>query len=144
MKELPEMNAAISPTQSPPVHTGSCLCGGVRFEVSGALRDVVECHCAMCRKTHGHVAAYTAAPHAALRFASERTLAWYDSSPVARRGFCNTCGASLFWQRAAADVISIAAGTLDKPTGLQTTLQIFVDDAGDYYTIRRDVPRRVE
>ncbi|MEP7208053.1 MAG: GFA family protein [Casimicrobiaceae bacterium] len=137
------MNAATRPPPAPPVRTGSCLCGGVRFEVTGPLRDVVECHCAMCRKTHGHVAAYTAAPRAALHFTSERTLAWYDSSPVARRGFCNACGASLFWQRTVADVISIAAGTLDKPTGLRTTLQIFVDDAGDYYTIRADVPRRV-
>jgi hypothetical protein len=40
--------------------TGSCLCGAVRFEVVGTLRDVVECHCAMCRKTHGHIGAYTA------------------------------------------------------------------------------------
>ena len=40
--------------------TGGCLCGAVRYEVDRPLRDVVLCHCAMCRKAHGHIAAYTA------------------------------------------------------------------------------------
>ena len=123
-------------------HTGSCLCGAVRYEVTGPLRDVVECHCAMCRRTHGHVAAYTAAPRSALRVVEARGLRWYDSSSFARRGFCGECGGSVFWERKAADAISIAAGTLDPPTGLRTTLQIFVDDAGDYYAVRGDVPVR--
>jgi len=39
--------------------TGSCLCGAVRYAIAGALRDVVLCHCAMCRRTHGHVSAYS-------------------------------------------------------------------------------------
>lgn len=47
-------------------HTGSCLCGAVAYALDGPLRDVVACHCAMCRKTHGHFAAYTAVPKAAL------------------------------------------------------------------------------
>ena len=46
-------------------HTGSCLCGAVACALDGPLRDVVACHCAMCRKTHGHFAAYTAVPKAA-------------------------------------------------------------------------------
>ena len=33
--------------------TGSCLCGGVRYEVTGELRDMEHCHCSMCRKIHG-------------------------------------------------------------------------------------------
>ena len=54
--------------------TGSCLCGAVRYEVTGPLRDVVECHCAMCRKTHGHIGAYTATPKVALRIVEARGL----------------------------------------------------------------------
>ena len=122
--------------------TGGCLCGAVRYEVTGPLRDVVECHCAMCRRTHGHVAAYTAAPRSALRMLDARGLKWFASSDFARRGFCTECGGSVFWERISGDVVSIAAGTLDPPTGLATTLQIFVEDAGDYYTVRDDVPIR--
>lgn len=122
--------------------TGGCLCGAVRYEVTGALRDVVECHCAMCRKTHGHIGAYTAAKKDAVRLTESRGLKWYASSSFARRGFCAECGGSVFWERPGGDVISIAAGTLDPPTGLRTTLQIFVDDAGDYYALRPEDPQR--
>jgi hypothetical protein len=124
------------------IATGGCLCGAVRYEVDGPLRDVVECHCAMCRRTHGHVAAYTAAAKASVRLVESRGLKWFTSSDFARRGFCAECGGSVFWERTAGDLVSIAAGTLDPPTGLSTTLQIFVEDAGDYYTVRTDIPRR--
>ena len=121
---------------------GGCLCGAVRYEIAGPLRDVVVCHCSMCRKTHGHVGAYTAANKAALRLTERRGLKWYRSSDVAERGFCMECGGTLFWQRAGADVVSIAAGTLDAPTGLTTALQIYVEDAGDYYAIDKSIPIR--
>ena len=45
---------------------GGCLCGAVRYRVDGPLRPVTVCHCGQCRRTHGHAAAYTAAPKAAL------------------------------------------------------------------------------
>ena len=122
--------------------SGSCLCGAVLFEVSAPLRDVVLCHCAMCRKTHGHIGAYTNAPKASLHLSETRGLKWYSSSPFARRGFCGECGASLFWERSAGESISIAAGALEPPTGLATTLQIFVDSAGDYYCVDPRIPQR--
>lgn len=121
---------------------GGCLCGAVRYEVAGALRDVILCHCAMCRRTHGHVGAYTAAPKNALRLVETRGLRWYASSTIARRGFCGECGGSLFWEPVAKDYVAIAAGTLDAPTGLATTLQIHVDSAGDYYEIDARIPVR--
>ena len=122
--------------------TGKCLCGAVRYEVDPPLRDVVLCHCEMCRKAHGHVGAYTAAPKAALRLTETRGLRWYVSSPIARRGFCGECGGTLFWEGRDRDTISIAAGTLDGPTGLSTTLQIHVEDAGDYYHVDPSIPSR--
>lgn len=124
------------------IATGGCLCGAVRYEVARPLRDVVVCHCAMCRKAHGHVGAYTAAPKSALRVIESRGLKWYASSPIARRGFCGECGSKLFWEADGRDTISIAAGTLDGATGLTTVLQIHVDSAGDYYEIDPRVPTR--
>ena len=124
--------------------TGGCLCGAVRFEATGALRDVVVCHCAMCRKAHGHIGAYTAASRDSLRFVESRGLKWYRSSAKAQRGFCSECGSTLFWDGTGRDVISIAAGTLDAPTGLSTTLQIHTKSAGDYYAVDPSTPIRPE
>ena len=55
-------------------HTGGCLCGGVRYEVDGPLRDVVACHCSQCRRTSGHFVAATRAPTARLRLIAAGTL----------------------------------------------------------------------
>ena len=118
-----------------PSATGGCLCGAVAYELRGPLRPVVNCHCGQCRRTHGHVAAYTNLPRANLTFTEDRGLKWYASSDVARRGFCGDCGASLFWDRLDSDAISVAAGTLDRPSGLTTAAEIFVADKGDYYEL---------
>lgn len=121
---------------------GQCLCGAVRFRLSGEKREVVVCHCGQCRRWHGHVGAYTRVPVAALAVEDERSLAWYRSSERARRGFCRECGASLFWERIGSDQVSVAAGTLAAPTGLRTALQIYVENAGDYYEIDDRIPIR--
>ena len=121
---------------------GSCLCGAVRYRITDQLRDVVLCHCTMCRKAHGHIGAYTATPKTALDLVESRALRWYVSSAVARRGFCGECGSTLFWDPTAKDYIAVAAGTLDPPTGLATSLQIHVDDAGDYYGVDPRIPQR--
>ena len=114
---------------------GSCLCGAVQFSITGPLRPVSYCHCNQCRKTHGHFAAYTRVEDSCLQLETSTGLAWYRASDFARRGFCRECGSSLFWQRDATKTISIAAGSLDLPTGLIADRHIYVNDAGDYYSI---------
>ena len=94
-------------------------------------------------RAHGHIAAYTAVAKTSLRMVESRGLKWYRSSPGIRRGFCSECGATLFWDREERATISVAAGSLDSPTGLKTTLQIYVASAGDYYDIDRDIPQRM-
>ena len=115
--------------------SGGCLCGAVRYEIRGPVRDVVNCHCGQCRRSHGHFAAYAAVKAADLALVEQAGLAWYRSSGTARRGFCKTCGASLFWAPGDLDYWAVAAGSLDAPTGLKTVAHIFVADRGDYYTI---------
>ena len=112
---------------------GSCLCGGVIFEVTPPLRPVVACHCSQCRKTSGHYWASSSVPLDRFRLVASGTLAWYRSSEIARRGFCARCGSSLFWQPDAEPRIAFAAGALDGPTGLHLATHIYTEDAGDYY-----------
>ena len=119
---------------------GGCLCGAVRYVGEGYFRPVTVCHCGMCQRTHGGPAGYTAVDRQALQMTEERGLRWYRSSDEARRGFCNECGASLFFDWLAAPHISIAAGTLDRPTGLRTVAHIFTVDKGDYYEIADGLP----
>ena len=65
--------------------TGGCLCGAVRYEVHGPLRDVVLCHCSECRRWTGHVLAATAARSSDLIVVRADGLRWFDS-PASDRG----------------------------------------------------------
>jgi hypothetical protein len=129
-------------SEKSPRRTGGCLCGAVRYEVQGALRPIVMCHCTQCRRVTGHHMAATAARHGEFRLLAEAGLGWYDSSAEARRGFCRQCGSTLFWQGAGRDYISIAAGTLDDSSGLSTACHIFTADKGGYYEIADSAPQR--
>lgn len=116
--------------------TGSCLCGAVSFEVDGALRAVINCHCGQCRKWSGHFVAATCAWKRDFQINDPgKALAWFRSSALAQRGFCRRCGSSLFWRLDDADTISIMAGALDGDTGLGTGAQIYVEYKGDYYDL---------
>ncbi|MGB0671215.1 MAG: GFA family protein [Rhodospirillales bacterium] len=117
------------------VKIGGCLCGGVRFQVSGPLRDVVSCHCTLCRKATTQVFAATKAWLDDMALLSDATLRWYRSGPNSERGFCGTCGAALFFRVDGSDQIAIGAGSIDGETGLKTAAHIYVADKGDYYDI---------
>lgn len=115
------------------VRDGGCLCEGVRYRLTGPCRDVINCFCGQCQKTSGHHFAATRVSLDQFELLSSETLAWYQSSESAKRGFCQRCGGNLFWQPVDGDTISVTAGTLDKPTGLRTTRNIFIDDMSDYH-----------
>jgi hypothetical protein len=125
--------------------TGQCLCGAVRYRVDGPLRDVLLCHCIECRRWHGHVSASSAVARGDLVLVEQRGLRWIDSPASdahARRGFCGECGSSLFWDAPGTETISIAAGTLDTPTGVREVSHWFVAQASDYYELPEDgLPR---
>lgn len=120
---------------------GRCLCGDVRYTITGALRPVVFCHCEQCRRTSGHHVAATACAIDDLTLTHNDGLRWYRSSEHAERGFCQRCGTSLFWRPDHREYISVMAGTLDSPTGLSADAHIFVGSKSDYYTISDGLPQ---
>ncbi|MGJ3648478.1 GFA family protein [Sphingomonas sp. GlSt437] len=124
------------------VHHGSCLCGAVSFEVRGELPPPDACHCRQCRKSSGHYFASTDVARSALTItAGEDHLRWYRSSDRVRRGFCATCGASLFWDPVERDWTAVAMGAFDDATGTQLKIHIFTASKGDYYTIADGLPQ---
>ena len=70
-----------------------------------------------------------------VKFIKKRTLKWFRSSKRAKRGFCNKCGASLFFKIIGTKNISIAAGMFNGPTKLKTKMKIFVKGKLDYYKL---------
>ena len=121
--------------------TASCLCGNIKIRVKGKLRNVINCHCSQCMKTHGNYAAYTACPEEHIIFIKKRTLKWYQSSKIAKRGFCLTCGASMFYKLLNSENISIAAGMFNNPTNLRTHSNIFIKRKLDYYKLDSKIPK---
>ncbi|HLZ75131.1 GFA family protein [Phenylobacterium sp.] len=117
------------------MHKGSCLCGAITFEVSGALPGPDACHCTMCRKHSGHVFASTDVARSAVMIQGEEHITWFQSSEKVRRGFCAVCGSSLFWDNQSKDVTAIAMGAFDTPTQTELAVHIFIADKGDYYSI---------
>lgn len=123
------------------VKHGGCLCGAVRYDVTGPLRDVISCHCGQCQKSSGHYFAATATAPDNLHLTEDRGLKWYSSSDRADRGFCAECGSNLFWRRKDGSHVSILAGSFDGDTGLKTSRHIFVAAKKDYYDIADGLPQ---
>lgn len=122
-------------------HTGSCLCGAVRFETRGPLRGIIYCHCTQCRKQSGHHYAATNVADENIRMEGAENITWYKSSETARRGFCRICGSVLFWKHNELDYVSVMAGAFDQPSGLRGEKHIYTADKGDYYSIHDELPQ---
>lgn len=129
---------------------GSCLCGGVKYEISGPLKDPANCHCSMCRKQHA--AAFRSRAGVApadLRWVQgEDLLRFYESSPGTHRGFCSVCGSPML-NRVEPGALSgtgetrfaIQMGSLDDDPGVSPGLHLFVGSKAPWFEITDDLPQ---
>lgn len=122
-----------------PDTTGSCLCGAVRFRITGAPRHAAACHCGMCRKWSGGLFMVVETTSEDIAFDGRENIGLYQSSEWAERGFCKTCGSSLFYRLTVAGAHQgtcyVGLGTLDDPSGIAVTHEIFIDDKPDGYAL---------
>lgn len=124
--------------------TGSCLCGAVTFEVRGDIPGPDACHCTMCRKFSGHYWSAADIPREQVTIHGGDNVTWYQSSHKVRRGFCSTCGSSMFFDPPHKDWIALSMGAFDTPTETTLAVHIFVDDKGDYYEIADGLPQKAQ
>jgi len=124
------------------IYIGGCMCGGVRYEASGAVRNLCFCHCTDCRRAVGA----PAVPWGTVDLENFNLVkgkpAEYRSSAKVVRGFCAQCGTSLTYRHEGrAAEIDFTLVSLDKPTLLKPERHIWTQDELPWATIGDTLPR---
>lgn len=122
-------------------HEGGCLCGAIRYRVTGPIESAAHCHCNSCRRSAG--AAFVT------WFTVERKrFAWttgaprqYASSPGVTREFCGACGTDLAYssERAPA-TIDITLGSLDCAAGHPAEQHVWTADKLEWMHVDEHLP----
>ena len=122
---------------------GSCMCAGVRYEIDGPVKDMVNCHCGICRKAHGAAYATVVTAQAAdFRWTrGEELVETYKSSNELDRVFCRNCGSSLAVIEHKTGEVFVAAGTLDDDPGIRLESHIFVGSKAPWHEILDEAPQ---
>lgn len=125
---------------------GSCLCGATRFEMTGRVSGIGQCHCSLCRKVSG------VASNAVL-LTSRNSLRWISGEDSAQRyqrpsgwatTFCGTCGSPLPQLHPNGKVYWVPAGLLDDDPGVRVEQHIFVGSKAPWDEIAGDAPQFAE
>jgi hypothetical protein len=126
------------------MYKGSCLCGGIQYEIDGELEPIQICHCSQCRKAQGS-AIVTNIPVAVSAFtlqAGEELLSSYESSPGKQRVFCKVCGSPIYSKRVdLPEVLRVRAGTIDGELRSRPAAHFHVGSRANWYELNDSLPK---
>jgi hypothetical protein len=109
------------------IYQGGCHCRGGSVLPNRPIASGVDLHCRDCFQIAGLSWGATSVPDESFDLTAQKTLAWYDGSAWAKRGFFQNCGASLFYRLNGICRTSVAIGMLDDANDLVIAGQIFAD-----------------
>jgi hypothetical protein len=124
--------------------TGSCLCGAVRFQITGKIGPVGYCHCGQCRKASGTAFAANAdVRRDEMTFDSGLDdVREYESSRGNFRAFCWRCGSPVYSRTSAnADRLRVRLGLLDDDPGRRGLVHCWVSSKAPWYEIADQLPQ---
>ncbi|WP_217654096.1 GFA family protein [Moritella viscosa] len=122
---------------------GSCLCGLVKYEISGKVGDIVHCHCKTCRKAHGSAFSSVAAVQDCdFNLLAKDSLGSYESSAGKYRYFCSNCGSQIYAKRDGAAHVILRLGSLDSDIGSQAKEHIWVSEKANWNCTSSQLPER--
>jgi hypothetical protein len=125
-----------------PCYAGGCLCGSVRYEVSGEVSNLCYCHCSSCRRAAGApLVPWGTFARDGFRL-TRGALAEYRSSPPVLRGFCAACGTPLTYRHAARPAeLDVAIATLDDAARFPPQMHVWVADKLPWVSITDGLPQ---
>jgi hypothetical protein len=108
---------------------GGCLCGAVRYRITGQPLATSFCHCRSCRLASGAPAVAWVVVRRDDFAVDHGTPVAFRSSPAVERTFCGRCGTSLTYQRDdSPESIDVHTATLDAPDAFPPTREIWLED----------------
>ena len=121
--------------------TGGCQCERIRYSVEPDNDEAYFCHCRMCQKATGGVAAaFVAVREAGLDWESQPD--WYQSSAIARRPFCSTCGTPLGFAFIDSEgKMDLTVGSFDDPSAFRPVAHAGSESIHEAWLDTRDLPR---
>jgi hypothetical protein len=121
---------------------GGCLCGKIRYQVSGALFNVDHCHCSMCRRQHGAAFSTYAEfnPGEFVWTLGEELVRIYEILSGGGWCFCSECGSTLAGT-VKGKITSITLGTVEGDPGIKPESHIFVGSKAQWHDIYDDLPQ---
>ena len=119
---------------------GGCACGAVRFAADIDSDEAYLCHCRMCQRATGSVSiAFKNLPQSAVRWSSGPD--WYDSSPIAKRPYCATCGTSLGFQYKEGPNLDLTVAAFDDPARFFPTSHFGAESLREAWIDTSSLPR---
>jgi hypothetical protein len=115
--------------------SGSCLCGGVRYTVSGEAQRFYHCHCSRCRKVSGTGHASNLFVQGTLTWNSGEELIRTFKLPEAARfanSFCEVCGSRMPRFIEKVGMVFIPAGSLEDEPDIRPQARIFLDSRANW------------
>ncbi|TNB46366.1 GFA family protein [Martelella lutilitoris] len=126
------------------ITAGSCLCGDVKFEISGAFENFFLCHCTRCRKDTGSA-------HAANLFSSTATLSWISGIESVRsykvpgtrheKSFCTSCGSAVPSLQLEGALVVVPAGSLDSAIDIRPRAHICLASRAEWDAGLDNIPK---
>ena len=122
--------------------SGSCLCGSVRFAVSGFSDKVANCHCTMCRKFHGAAFGTLVGVKDLTWLSGEALLSEFVADNGTTRTFCSTCGSSMGFRVKGAPLatIEMAISTFDEDIPVKVDAHIYTDYKANWCVLQEGIP----
>ena len=117
------------------IYSGSCLCGDVKFTVTGFRSPVGHCHCSMCRKFHGAAFGTLMSVSNLVWKSGEDNLKDYVAPNGTIRTFCSNCGSSLGFRGQGVPLVDVelAAASFDEPIPISIDANIYTNYKVDWY-----------
>ncbi len=113
--------------------SGGCECGAFRYEIDGAPKAVIVCHCTHCQRQSGSafgMSMVLAANqfqllHGVLKSFSRQA----DSGSTINCYFCPECGNRIYNQKTGGEsVVILKPGTLDNPKAITPSRQLWTSE----------------
>lgn len=121
---------------------GGCLCGRVRYQITGPLFNADHCHCSMCRRQHGAAFATYAEfdPRHFQWIAGADLVKVYEVSAGGGWCFCSGCGSTLAGTENGR-INTVTLGTVEGDPGIRPELHIFTASKAPWHDICDDLPQ---